>query len=160
MRSGIPKQYRDALKGATAAEIEQFKLHVAQSTESKIHMAALGMIDGKTKTELIHMVIDAMFDAFLDCSGADGVLLAPELQLERIKVVEANAKLDIALAVKRYTRQSLIFKQNLADIQTNRKRLEKEVEARNAHYLYKAAAATVLLGGVGAAAFVFKSKSA
>lgn len=121
----IPVEFRSSLHGASTAEIEKFKQQVVADLEAKL--PGIPLLTKEKETELLRAVVDAAFESFLDHSGMDGIVLSPEIQLERIKEAEKDALEKVELVRRRNKRQEAAALRQVASIREQKAKLQKEV---------------------------------
>jgi len=133
----IPEDMRSHLKAASAAELEALKQHLTEMLLEQL--PGLPFLDKDKERQMLRVVVDFFVESFIDHSGLDGVLLAPEVQLERIKQAEQDAIMALELARRQNARREAAMKRHLASVRSQKAHLEREV---GHSFAYKAAMAT------------------
>jgi len=120
----IPPEWRPALQGASAAEIDAFKTTVVATLSGRV---AVPFISNEKKQEFLGAVVDFAFEGFLDTTGLDGVVLHPEAQLERLEATKQEAQEELEALRRQAARREASFQRRLARIEEQRVEIRKEL---------------------------------
>jgi len=154
LEAAVPVEWRSGLHGASAKEIEKFKEQVVADLEAKL--PGIPLLSKEKETEILRAVVDAAFESFLDHSGMDGIVLSPEIQLERIKEAEKDALEKLELVRRRNKRQEAAALRQVASIREQKAKLQKEVNRLHHVFTKAVLAASAVVGLVAYFAGVCK----
>jgi len=140
----IPAAWRPALQGATAAEIAAFKQSVVAELGGWVPLPGLAP---DCKQTWLCAAVDFAFDAFLDNTSLDGVVLAPEAQLQRLDMLIESARGDVLRAQRQGVRRQATLQRRVDNLVEERNTIQRQVGGRS-YGLYACVAASVVLASL------------